>query len=95
MAFFLPFGHSLVLFHSLCWLTHTTKDDLPIWGMVGEYDAANDKYKLFTHKALEIHYNNDRIIKVRSCVALLSFRLFFCHRFCPLLSARRKGYTCW
>jgi hypothetical protein len=26
-------------FTSLCWLTHTTKDDLPIWGMVGEYDA--------------------------------------------------------
>ena len=31
--------------------------------MVGEVDAS-DSYKLFTHKALEISYNGDRIIKV-------------------------------
>jgi len=39
-------------------------DDLPIWGMVGEYDEENSKYYLYTHIAIQIAYNDDRIIEV-------------------------------
>ena len=39
-------------------------DDLPVWGMVGEFDAENERYYLFTHMALRVLYNGNRIIEV-------------------------------
>lgn len=41
-------------------------DDLPIWGMVGEVDESGSEpvYKLFTHKKLEIGYNDNQIVDV-------------------------------
>uniref|UniRef100_A0A914V8M1 Transmembrane 9 superfamily member n=1 Tax=Plectus sambesii TaxID=2011161 RepID=A0A914V8M1_9BILA len=41
-------------------------DDLPIWGMVGEVDDTTDPptYKIFTHKKLEIGYNENQIVDV-------------------------------
>lgn len=39
-------------------------DDLPIWGIVGEYDEKDDSYWLWTHKKFEIGYNLDRIVDV-------------------------------
>ena len=39
-------------------------DDLPIWGIVGEYDEKDDSYWLWTSKKFEIGYNNDRIVDV-------------------------------
>jgi transmembrane 9 superfamily member 3 len=39
-------------------------DDLPIWGIVGEYDEKEKAHYLWTHKKFEIGYNNDRIVDV-------------------------------
>ena len=41
-------------------------DDLPIWGMVGEVDDSTEppSYKLFTHKKLDIGYNDHQIVDV-------------------------------
>lgn len=39
-------------------------DDLPIWGIVGEYDEKEDAYYLWTHKKFEYGYNEDRIVDV-------------------------------
>eukprot|EP01136_Pigoraptor_vietnamica_P027745 Opistho-1_new@84430 len=52
-------------------------DDLPLWGMVGDYGqdesddpnsehvpGSNDEYYIFTHKAFDIGYNGDRIVDV-------------------------------
>lgn len=39
-------------------------DDLPIWGIVGEYDEKEDTYWLWTSKKLEIGHNVDRIVDV-------------------------------
>jgi len=39
-------------------------DDLPIWGIVGEYDEKDDSYWLWTSKKFEIGFNNDRIVDV-------------------------------
>lgn len=39
-------------------------DDLPIWGKVGEHGDNND-YHIYTHKKLEIAYNNDRIVDIK------------------------------
>ena len=39
-------------------------DDLPIWGIVGEYDEKEDAYYLWTHKKFEFGYNEDRIVDV-------------------------------
>ncbi|VDO82394.1 unnamed protein product [Soboliphyme baturini] len=41
-------------------------DDLPIWGLVGEYVKTNEGevFKLFTHKKFEIGFNGKHIIDV-------------------------------
>jgi transmembrane 9 superfamily protein 3 len=39
-------------------------DDLPIWGIVGEYDEKDDAYYLWTHKKFEIGFNDNRIVDV-------------------------------
>jgi transmembrane 9 superfamily protein 3 len=39
-------------------------DDLPIWGIVGEYDEKEDAYYLWTHKKFEFGYNEDRVVDV-------------------------------
>ena len=40
-------------------------DDLPVWGFVGEVKPATasaaEQYLLYTHKQLDISYNNDRV----------------------------------
>lgn len=39
-------------------------DDLPIWGIVGEYDEKDDSYWLWTHKKFEMGHNENRIVDV-------------------------------
>lgn len=39
-------------------------DDLPIWGIVGEYDEKDHAHYLWTHKKFEIGYNDNRIVDV-------------------------------
>jgi len=39
-------------------------DDLPIWGIVGEYDEKDDAYYLWTSKKFDLGYNFDRIVDV-------------------------------
>ena len=39
-------------------------DELPIWGMVGEYNTTDDKAYIYTHRSYSIEYNNDQIISV-------------------------------
>ncbi|MCL4127943.1 UNVERIFIED_CONTAM: hypothetical protein GTU68_007759 [Idotea baltica] len=39
-------------------------DDLPIWGIVGEVEEANDEYFIWTHKKLDIGFNNLQIVDV-------------------------------
>jgi transmembrane 9 superfamily protein 3 len=39
-------------------------DDLPIWGIVGEYDEKEDTVSLWTSKKLELGHNGDRIVDV-------------------------------
>lgn len=39
-------------------------DDLPIWGIVGEYDEKEDTYYLWTSKKFDIGYNGDKIVDV-------------------------------
>ncbi|XP_064618041.1 transmembrane 9 superfamily member 3-like [Liolophura sinensis] len=39
-------------------------DDLPIWGIVGEIDEGGDGYYIWTHKKLDIGYNNNQIVDV-------------------------------
>ncbi len=39
-------------------------DDLPIWGIVGEYDEKEDAYYLWTSKKFDVGYNVDRIVDV-------------------------------
>ena len=39
-------------------------DDLPIWGIVGEYDEKDDSYWLWTHKKFDIGHNDNRIVDV-------------------------------
>ena len=39
-------------------------DDLPIWGIVGEFDENDNGYYLWTHKKLDIGYNNGAIVDV-------------------------------
>lgn len=39
-------------------------DDLPIWGIVGDMDEANNVYYLWTHKKFDIGYNGDRIVYI-------------------------------
>ncbi|KAI1285636.1 Transmembrane 9 superfamily member 3 [Halotydeus destructor] len=39
-------------------------DDLPIWGIVGEFDENDNSYYLWTHKKFDIGFNNGRIVDV-------------------------------
>eukprot|EP00918_Siedleckia_nematoides_P020114 GHVU01042882.1.p1 GENE.GHVU01042882.1~~GHVU01042882.1.p1 ORF type:complete len:583 (+),score=64.16 GHVU01042882.1:110-1858(+) len=39
-------------------------DDLPIWGIVGEIDEGGDGYYIWTHKKLDIGYNDLQIVDV-------------------------------
>ena len=39
-------------------------DDLPIWGIVGEYDEKEDSVWIWTSKKLELGHNADRIVDV-------------------------------
>ena len=39
-------------------------DDLPIWGIVGEIENDKKQYFLWTHKKLEISYNENQIVDV-------------------------------
>lgn len=39
-------------------------DDLPIWGIVGDWDEANNAYYIWTHKKFDIGYNEDRIVDI-------------------------------
>ncbi|XP_071528794.1 transmembrane 9 superfamily member 3 [Panulirus ornatus] len=39
-------------------------DDLPIWGIVGEVDEANDVYYIWTHKKFDLGYNGNQIVDV-------------------------------
>ncbi|RWS28205.1 Transmembrane 9 superfamily member 3-like protein, partial [Leptotrombidium deliense] len=39
-------------------------DDLPIWGIVGEYDETDNNYYLWTHKKFDIGYNGNQIVDV-------------------------------
>jgi transmembrane 9 superfamily protein 3 len=39
-------------------------DDLPVWGIVGEFDEKENAYYLWTSKKFEIGYNDDRIVDV-------------------------------
>ncbi|XP_068245606.1 transmembrane 9 superfamily member 3-like [Palaemon carinicauda] len=39
-------------------------DDLPIWGIVGEIDEANDAYYIWTHKKFDLGYNGNQIVDV-------------------------------
>ncbi|XP_042873598.1 transmembrane 9 superfamily member 3-like isoform X2 [Penaeus japonicus] len=39
-------------------------DDLPIWGIVGEIDEANDAYYIWTHKKFDLGYNANQIVDV-------------------------------
>jgi transmembrane 9 superfamily protein 3 len=39
-------------------------DDLPIWGIVGEYDEKDDAYYLWTSKKFDLGYNFDHIVDV-------------------------------
>jgi transmembrane 9 superfamily member 3 len=39
-------------------------DDLPIWGIVGEYDEDSKTYYIWTHKKFDIGYNNNQIVDV-------------------------------
>lgn len=39
-------------------------DDLPIWGIVGEYDEKEDAYYIWTSKKFDIGYNADHIVDV-------------------------------
>lgn len=39
-------------------------DDLPIWGIVGEYDDKEDSYWLWTHKKFDLGFNANRIVDV-------------------------------
>lgn len=39
-------------------------DDLPIWGVVGEYDEKDESFWLWTHKKFDVGYNQDRIVDV-------------------------------
>uniref|UniRef100_A0A1I7XCC1 Transmembrane 9 superfamily member n=1 Tax=Heterorhabditis bacteriophora TaxID=37862 RepID=A0A1I7XCC1_HETBA len=41
-------------------------DDMPIWGMIGEVDNTVDppSYKLYTHKKLDIGYNDKQVVDV-------------------------------
>lgn len=39
-------------------------DDLPIWGIVGEYDEKEDSYYLWTSKKFDVGYNGEQIVDV-------------------------------
>ncbi|XP_066957808.1 transmembrane 9 superfamily member 3 [Macrobrachium rosenbergii] len=39
-------------------------DDLPIWGIVGEIDEANDAYYIWTHRKFDLGYNGNQIVDV-------------------------------
>lgn len=39
-------------------------DDLPIWAPIGEFDEASNSYYLWTHRKLDIAYNENRIVDV-------------------------------
>ena len=39
-------------------------DDLPIWGIVGEYDEKDDSYYIWTSKKFDIGYNGEHIVDV-------------------------------
>ncbi|XP_054722458.1 transmembrane 9 superfamily member 3-like, partial [Uloborus diversus] len=39
-------------------------DDLPVWGIVGEYVESENSYYLWTHKKFDIGYNGDQIVDV-------------------------------
>ncbi|GFQ96810.1 transmembrane 9 superfamily member 3 [Trichonephila clavata] len=39
-------------------------DDLPVWGIVGEYEETENSYYLWTHKKFDIGYNGDQIVDV-------------------------------
>jgi len=39
-------------------------DDLPIWGIVGEIEEGGDGYFIWTHKKLDIGYNEKQIVDV-------------------------------
>lgn len=39
-------------------------DDLPVWGIVGEYEESENSYYLWTHKKFDIGYNGDQIVDV-------------------------------
>ncbi len=39
-------------------------DDLPIWGIVGDYDEKEDAYYLWTHKKFEFGYNGYYVVDV-------------------------------
>lgn len=39
-------------------------DDLPIWGIVGEYDETENSYYLWTHKKLDMGYNDGQVVDV-------------------------------
>ena len=39
-------------------------DDLPIWGIVGEYDEKENAYYLWTSKKFDLGFNGNRIVDV-------------------------------
>lgn len=39
-------------------------DDLPVWGIVGEFEESENSYYLWTHKKFDIGYNGDQIVDV-------------------------------
>lgn len=39
-------------------------DDLPIWGIVGEFDESDNSYYLWTHKKFDMGYNDGQIVDV-------------------------------
>lgn len=39
-------------------------DDLPVWGIVGEFEESDNSYHLWTHKKFDIGYNGNQIVDV-------------------------------
>ncbi|KAG8037181.1 hypothetical protein G9C98_004503 [Cotesia typhae] len=52
-------------------------DNLPIWGVVGEFEDNNDhlSYYLFTHKKFDIGYNDKQIVDVNSTTDSVKVKL--------------------
>lgn len=39
-------------------------DDLPMWGVVGEYEESDNSYYLWTHKKFDVGHNDGKIVDV-------------------------------